>query len=57
VFVAELGESAIEMEVRAWVKTEDYWTALWKMREDTKVALDEAGITIPFAQLDVKIKQ
>ena len=35
------------------VKQEDYWPAIWRMTEKVKYALDDAGITIPFPQMDV----
>lgn len=56
VFVSELKESSIEMGARCWVKTEDYWTARWRITENIKLAFDEAGITIPFPQMEVNLK-
>ena len=46
VFVNQLGESAVEMGIRVWVKTEDYWEVKWRMTENIKYALDENGIEI-----------
>ena len=57
VMVSELGESAVSMGYRCWTKTEDYWMVLWSLNEQIKHALDEAGIAIPFNQLDVHIKE
>lgn len=57
VYVAELAESSVQMGVRVWVKTEDYWPAKWRLTEDIKNALDANGISIPYPQLDVKIKE
>ncbi len=53
VAVSELGDSSVNFTVRAWVKSEDYWTAYFEMIEEIKLALDEAGISIPFPQMDV----
>lgn len=53
VFVDELGSSAVEMNVRCWFKQSDFWQGKWRVTENCKRALDEAGIEIPFAQLDV----
>ena len=55
VVVDNLGASSIEMSVRCHVKCEDYWDVKWRLTEQCKYVLDEAGITIPFAQLDVHI--
>lgn len=57
IFVKELGESSINMGLRVWVKTEDYWSTKWRLTENVKKAFDENGISIPFPQLDVAIKK
>lgn len=53
VFVDALSDSSINLIIRCWVKQEDYWEAKWRLTENTKYALDAAGISIPFPQLDV----
>lgn len=57
VFVSELADSSVNMGVRVWVKAEEYWPAKWRITENIKLALDENGISIPYPQLDVQIKQ
>lgn len=57
VAVTELGESGVTLSVRAWTQTENYWDALSDLNERIKIAFDEAGIEIPFNQLDVRIKE
>lgn len=57
VFVDELADSAVMIGGRGWTKTEDYWKAKWDITESIKERFDEAGIEIPFNQLDVNIKQ
>ena len=49
-------DSALEYTVRAWCKTEDYWTVWFDLQRDVKNAFDRAGITIPFPQVDVHRK-
>ncbi len=49
------GESALEYTIRAWCKSEDYWTVKFDLVESVKKAFDENGITIPFPQVDVHI--
>ncbi len=55
VYLYEFGNSAINMTVRAWTNTEDYWSLKWSLQEEIKKALDKAGISIPFNQLDVNL--
>lgn len=55
-FVEDLLDSSVKLQARCWCKTEDYWTVRWNLLENYKVALDENGVTIPFNQLDVFIK-
>lgn len=57
IYVSELGESAVQMGVRAWVKNEDYWPTRWRLIENIKNALDENEIPIPYPQLDVTLRQ
>ena len=57
VFVSELADSSINMGVRLWVSSENYWAAKWRITENIKLAFDENNISIPFPQVDVQIKQ
>ena len=57
VIVDNLGASSVDIGVRIWVPTELYWEAKWRLMENVKYALDEHGISIPYPQLDVKIKE
>lgn len=55
VFVDELGSSGVTLGVRCWFKQADFWQGKWRITEKCKLALDEAGIEIPFNQLDVHL--
>jgi small conductance mechanosensitive channel len=55
--VAELADSSVNFVVRPWVKTDDYWDVKFELTEKIKLALDEAGISIPFPQQDVHMHQ
>lgn len=57
IFVDALAESSVNLGVRVWVATGDYWPVRWSLLERIKLALDENGISIPFPQLDVQIRQ
>ncbi|GAB7255604.1 mechanosensitive ion channel family protein [Polaribacter sp. OB-PA-B3] len=48
VTVLELADSSVNFAVRPWCNTEDYWTVYFDVTENTKIALDNAGIEIPY---------
>lgn len=56
VFVAELGNSAVILNLRCYVKSEDYWPTRSRVLEAVKLAFDEKGIEIPYPQMDVYVK-
>lgn len=53
--VKELADSAVIFAVRPWVNSADYWGVYFDIMEKTKIALDAAGIGIPFPQMDVHL--
>ena len=53
VYLWELGGSSVDWKVRVWCPTADYWAIRETLTRAVKVALDEAGIGIPFPQMDV----
>ena len=53
VAVGELGDSSVNLHVRPWVKTADYWNVYFAVLEECKLKLDDAGISIPYPQTDV----
>lgn len=57
VFVDSLGDSAVVIGARGWVRKEAYWTAKWRLTENIKLTLDENGIEIPFNQVVVHRKE
>ncbi len=57
VFVGNLGDSSVDFNVRPWVNTPDYWGVYSDVLERAKIALDAAGISIPYPQSDVHMHQ
>ncbi len=57
VAVVELGASSVDLNVRPWVKTEDYWKVRNDLTEAIKVTFDEKGISFPYPQQDVHMFQ
>mgnify|MGYP005774084781 FL=1 len=55
VFVDQLADSAVIIGGRGWTATDDYWPTRWDITEEIKLRLDEAGIEIPFNQMDVHV--
>jgi len=55
--VVEYGDSSINLTVRPWCKTDDYWDVFFEINEQMKPALDDRGISIPFPQRDVHLFQ
>ena len=53
IMVMNLGESSVDFAVRPWAKTSDYWTVYTDLLEQGKMALEEAGCSIPYPQRDV----
>jgi len=57
VVITELADSSINLQLRAWTKTEDYWTVKGDLTRAIYEAYIKEGIEIPFPQVDVHIKE
>lgn len=57
VVVGALAESSVQLMARPWVRTIDYWPAYWEITEQIKLAFDDAGISIPYNQMELHIKK
>lgn len=57
VFVDQLADSAVLLGWRAWVKSEHYWNTRWRITEKIKYAFDEKGVSIPYNQMEITIKE
>jgi len=55
VFLIDLGDSSVNWVVRFWTTGADFWVAKEKLTRAVKQHLDEAGIGIPFPQMDVHL--
>jgi small conductance mechanosensitive channel len=56
VFVDQLGDSAVVLRLRVWSTTGDYWDVRRALTKAGKDALEAAGLSIPFPQRDLHIK-
>lgn len=57
VYLNELADSSVNLTIRAWVKSADYWTIYFKMNERFYKELPKKGIEFPFPQMDVHISK
>jgi len=55
--VANLGDNAVELVVRLWADTGDYWGVKFAMTKAIKQTFDKEGVSFPFPQRDVHIYQ
>lgn len=53
--VSELADSSVNLVVRPWVKTSDYWGVYFDLTEAMKITFDKEGISIPFPQHEVTL--
>ena len=51
--VVEYSDSCVNLTVRVWCKTEDYWDVYFSMIEKIRDAFNEDGVIIPYQRIDV----
>jgi small conductance mechanosensitive channel len=54
--VFSMSDSSVDLTARFWVETANYWKVFYAMNQSVKYAFDEAGIEIPFPQIDVHMQ-
>lgn len=55
--VGELGASSVDLLVRPWVKTSDFFATKCDLTEKIKITFDEEGLEFPFPQMDVHVSK
>ncbi len=53
--VAEHQDSAILLDLKVWCENSRYYDVRYYLEEQVKLAFDEANITIPYPQMDVRV--
>ncbi len=53
IMVEALADSSVNLTVRPWAKSTDYWPVYFYMHEHVKKAFDRENVSIPFPQMDV----
>ena len=55
--IGQLNNSSVDIRVRAWVKSEDYWAVFFSMNEKVYKTLPKEGLHFPFPQVDVHVSK
>lgn len=55
VFVCAQEASSVQLSLRCWCLTDNYWDLYFRLQENVKLAFDANDISIPFNQIDVHI--
>jgi small conductance mechanosensitive channel len=55
--VSELADNSVNIIVRPWTNSADYWAVYWDLTEKIKLTFDKKGISIPYPQRDVHLHQ
>lgn len=53
--VKEQAASSVDIACYVWCESDYYWDVYYYMQESVKLAFDEAGISIPFGQMDIHV--
>ena len=53
--LSELADSSVNIVVRVWVKSADYWDVFFRMNEKVYVTFGQENLNIPFPQMDVHV--
>lgn len=54
--LSALADSSVQFEMRAWVKSENYWPVTYAINEAIYEELPAHGVNFPFQQMDIHIK-
>jgi len=55
--LVKLNESSVDITVRGWVESADYWGVFFSLNEKVYKTFAKEGLNIPFPQMDVHVKQ
>ncbi|MED5579547.1 MAG: mechanosensitive ion channel domain-containing protein [Nitrospinota bacterium] len=55
VLVDELADSSVNLNMRGWVVSKDYWDVSFDLKRESKLKLESNGFTIPFPQRDIHL--
>lgn len=53
VLVGSLGDNSVNLSMRCWTNTDDYWGLFFDLNKQSKLAIEEDGYSIPYPQRDM----
>ena len=53
--IFQLNNSSVDIKMRVWVKSADYWPVFFSMNEKVYKTLPKEGLNFPFPQIDVHL--
>ncbi len=57
VYLTSLGDKSVNLSLRMWTNSADYWGVFFELQEQMKEAFDREGLSFPFPQRTVHIQQ
>lgn len=57
VAVSNLGDSSVDIMVRVWCASGNYWALKWDLLQATKEAFDKDGISIPYPSTSIYVEK
>lgn len=57
VYLTSLGDNSVNLSLRMWTNSADYWGVFFELQEQMKEAFDREGLSFPFPQRTVHIQQ
>lgn len=57
VYLTSLGDNSVNLSLRMWTNSADYWSVFFELQEQMKEAFDREGLSFPFPQRTVHIQQ
>jgi small conductance mechanosensitive channel len=55
VMVHSMAENGVNLQLRVWMNTSNYWPTVWDVNRKIRVAVEEAGLSIPYPQREIRL--
>lgn len=56
-FVKKLNFTAVVLEMRAWVKTAEYWDVYWSVNQKVKAVMEQGKMAVPLLRKEIQIQK